>query len=320
MPYSPASPRSPSSSQIRSRNRSSAPPGFLSLKPKPRPIAQLSIRELHDLHIRNTKILASPYASHSLFGFSVANFAPPLSSGASTSTYVQRISSEQTAIEARLIELEGVDSIQTTLRNTRIYGEDDMNIDPTPEPPVSRTLTAKQRALARYVCFLIYLFSLLLITIHHQAPINCTGTTASLSLQEAIALEQRAHAIDEERKQRVIERKKRLGLPIPGEVLTREQREARIWAFMSAVWNFSSYLWELMYQSQRNHKPTDSDLEDDDDDEDLDGEDEDPANWFEDDQDDGRKGQNIVEPDAEEPSPTIRIDSYGAHYSNFFEP
>jgi hypothetical protein len=79
-----------------------------------------------------------------------------------------------------------------------------------------------------------YFYSPLLLNtaINDQAPINCTGATASLSLQEAITLEQRAHAIDEERKQRAIEKKKRLGLPISGEVLTREQQEARMWAFM----------------------------------------------------------------------------------------
>jgi hypothetical protein len=69
---------------------------------------------------------------------------------------------------------------------------------------------------------------------------------------------------------------------------------------------------------QRNHKPTDSDLEDDDDEED--DENEDPAHWFEDDQDDGRKGQDIVEPDTEEPSTTMRTDNYRAYYSNFIEP
>lgn len=66
----------------------------------------------------------------------------------------------------------------------------------------------------------------------------------------------------------------------------------------------------------RNQKPTDSDLENDDDDED----DDDPASWFEDDQDDGRKGQDIIEPDVEDLSDIIRIDESRMHYNTFYEP
>ena len=66
-------------------------------------------------------------------------------------------------------------------------------------------------------------------------------------------------------------------------------------------------------QCCRNYKPTDSDLEDD-------SEDEDPASWFEDDQDDGRKGQDIVEPDAEDLGEVIRGDASRAHYGAFYEP
>jgi hypothetical protein len=68
----------------------------------------------------------------------------------------------------------------------------------------------------------------------------------------------------------------------------------------------------------RNHKPTDSDLEDDDDDGGGD-DDNDPATWFEDDQDDGRKGQDIIDPDAEDLSDIIRIDESKVHYSMFYE-
>jgi hypothetical protein len=221
----------------------------------------MTARELHDLRARNANILNSP--------------------GATTSTYVRRISVEQSAIDRRLLELEGVDSIQAGLRNTKIAGVDDMNVDLPLELPVSRTLLAKQKALLQFT------------------PNNGTGATGCLNLEEAVELEQRTHALDEERKQRSIEKKKRLGLPISGEVLTRQEREARIWAFM-------------------NHKPTDSDLEDDDDD--VDADDEDPASWFEDDQDDGRKGQDIVEPDAEVLADIIRIDHNNLHYSTFYEP
>jgi hypothetical protein len=54
----------------------------------------------------------------------------------------------------------------------------------------------------------------------------------------------------------------------------------------------------------RNYKPTESDLEDDDDDDDGD-----PSQWFEDDQDDGRKGQDIVHSDDEDLSHIIRVDA-----------
>ncbi|KAH9045189.1 hypothetical protein EDB85DRAFT_2270242 [Lactarius pseudohatsudake] len=56
----------------------------------------------------------------------------------------------------------------------------------------------------------------------------------------------------------------------------------------------------------RNYKPSESDLEDDDGD-DLD--DEDPSTWFDDDQDDGRKDQDIIEPDVEDLSDIIRVDT-----------
>jgi len=116
-------------------------------------------------------------------------------------------------------------------------------------------------------------------------------------MQEAMELERQAFLQDRERQNRIEEKKKRLGKPIKGEVLTRQEREARIWAFM-------------------NHKPTESDLEDDSDDE----EDDDPASWFEDDQDDGRKGQDIIEPDVEDFSDILRIDKSRIHYNTFDQP
>ena len=69
--------------------------------------------------------------------------------------------------------------------------------------------------------------------------------------------------------------------------------------------------------ANRNYKPTDSDLEDDDDDYDSDNED--PSTWFEDDQDDGRKGQNIIEPDYEDISNIIRIDERRIPRSIYFD-
>lgn len=126
-------------------------------------------------------------------------------------------------------------------------------------------------------------------------------------------LERQAHLQDMERQQRMIERRKRLGMPIRGEVLSREEREARIWAFMFVSFPYSHKAMRLI--AFRNHKPSESDMEDDDDDED-----DDPASWFEDDQDDGRKGQDIVEPDLEELADIIRIDESRASYSTFYQP
>jgi hypothetical protein len=64
------------------------------------------------------------------------------------------------------------------------------------------------------------------------------------------------------------------------------------------------------HTSFRNSKPTESDLEDEEDDDD---DDEDPSSWFEPDPDeDGLKGQNIVDPDGDpeeaDLSHLIRID------------
>lgn len=55
----------------------------------------------------------------------------------------------------------------------------------------------------------------------------------------------------------------------------------------------------------RNYKSTESDLENE---EEVDSDDDDPSNWFEDDQDDGRKFQNIVEPDMQDLSRIIQVD------------
>jgi len=51
-------------------------------------------------------------------------------------------------------------------------------------------------------------------------------------MQEAIELERQAHLQDKERQERIAEKKKRLGMTTQGEVLTRQEREARIWAYM----------------------------------------------------------------------------------------
>ena len=51
-------------------------------------------------------------------------------------------------------------------------------------------------------------------------------------------------------------------------------------------------------------------------------EDDNPANWFHDDEDDGIKGQQIVQPDVEDYSSIIRIDEAKAYvgYGTFYDP
>ncbi|KAJ7129812.1 hypothetical protein C8R44DRAFT_614495 [Mycena epipterygia] len=258
----PSSPTSPTRSINRAspmRHKTAIPSGFRPApKPKRTPISEMSLRELQDLHSTNTRLLASPYGQ----------------------SWMGRVTAEQAAVEGRLVELVGMDTIATGLKNSTIKGEDDMIVDPPPEPYTSPTLEAKRKALSKF------------------GPANDGTVIGSLSMQEAIQLEQTAHAADKERQDRLLEKRRRMGMSIPGEQLTRQQREARMWAFM-------------------NHKPSESDLEDEDEDEDSDG---DPASWFEDDQDDGRKGQLIVEPDEEDYGDIIRIDSSKLSYSTFYEP
>lgn len=55
---------------------------------------------------------------------------------------------------------------------------------------------------------------------------------SSFTVEDAMQLERQAFLQEKERREHHLEKKKRLGLPIKGEVLTREEREARIWAFM----------------------------------------------------------------------------------------
>lgn len=151
-------------------------------------------------------------------------------SAPSTSSYIPRISAEQAAIEARLVELEGMDIIQNGLKSTRIVGEDDMSVDPEPEPPVSRTLEAKRKALARFVSWQCIFCRMFIECLILQAPPNPSNGTGVLTFQEAVEIEQRAHLRDKERQQRALEKRMKTGLPIKGE--TRQEREARIWAFM----------------------------------------------------------------------------------------
>lgn len=54
----------------------------------------------------------------------------------------------------------------------------------------------------------------------------------AVSIEEAIEIERKAHAMDIERRKRTVAKKKKQGLPIKGEVLTKVEADARVWAFM----------------------------------------------------------------------------------------
>ena len=232
------------------------------------------------------------------------------------------MSAEQAAIEARLLELEGMQNIQAKLKNINISEGDEMNVD-LPEHPIAKAIDTKRRVLAKYVCtissqlIMAIIFSSWIVD-QNPEPLNGGRSVGSLSFQEAIQLEQRAHTQDLERQQRLEEKRKRTGMLLKGEILTKEEREARIWAFMCVSRGLEHYNIPHadLTQLTRNHKPSDSDLEDD-----SDEDDDDPSTWFEDDQDDGIKGQHIVQPDSiDELSNIIRIDSSKFHYSTFYEP
>lgn len=145
-----------------------------------------------------------------------------------------------------------------------------------------------------------------------------------MDIDEAIALEEQRNAFDRERRAKAEARRQKLTMPSrqsgPGRFATQEEFEKAMWAFM-------------------NQKPSESDLDDDDDYEDP--EDEgvyfllelltrlhrtywanftDPATYFDDEEDDGIKGQNIVYPDAEDYADVIRVDTNKMHYSTFYEP
>ena len=140
----------------------SIPAGFRPApKPRQKPISQMSLRELRDLHNLNTRILSSPYVPLASCCTVPNIYAIVVSCReASTSTYINRVSLEQKAIESRLIELDGMEEINTGLKNTRLDAEADMAIDSPPVLPYSRTLDAKRKALSRFVrlvpnCFVV---------------------------------------------------------------------------------------------------------------------------------------------------------------------
>lgn len=157
-----------------------------------------------------------------------------MNSAASTSTLTQRISGEQAAIEARLLEIEGMENLQTKLRNTRISADEDMNVDAPERHPISNPIDAKRRVLSKYVRPFWPLSPKQGsdATTQNPEPLSGGRGVGALSFNEAIQLEQRAHAQDQERQRKLEEKRKRTGMPSKGEVMSKQEREARIWAFM----------------------------------------------------------------------------------------
>jgi len=56
--------------------------------------------------------------------------------------------------------------------------------------------------------------------------------SGGMTFEEAVRIEQEAHAQDQLRQQQVEERRRKQGLPPKGEKLSKEEMEARMWAFM----------------------------------------------------------------------------------------
>jgi len=246
MSYASSSPTSPSSSPGFHR---SIPVGFLPFsRPQQKRLDQLSHRELLERYAQNKNILNQPIPS--------------------TSSHHQRVITEQAAIEGIL----GMEALQEGMARTHITEVDDSmdSTDTSPPPLQSRAVETKRRLIERY----------------YSGNTKQRGATRALGLDEAMALEQKATLAARERKRQEEEQRQQRGLPRAGEFLTREEREARIWAYMNA-------------------KPSESDEEDEDWNED--GEDEtDPSRWFDYDEDDGKQGQPLVDPD--EIADIIRVD------------
>ncbi|KAF8528768.1 hypothetical protein BU17DRAFT_79924 [Hysterangium stoloniferum] len=246
MSYASSSPISPSSP---GGFHKSIPAGFLPFsRPQQKRLDQLTHRELLERYAQNKNILNQPIPS--------------------TSSHHQRVITEQAAIE----EILGMEALQQGIARTHITEVDHPmdSTDTSPPPPQSRAVETKRRLIERY----------------YGGNTKQRGATKSLGLDEAMALEQKAHLAALERKKQEEERRRQYGLPRPGEFLTREEREARIWAYM-------------------NTKPSESDEEDEDWNENDENE-TDPSRWFEYDEDDGKQGQPLVDPD--EIADIIRVD------------
>ncbi|KAL5527638.1 hypothetical protein ACEPAG_6439 [Sanghuangporus baumii] len=254
------------------RTNNSGMPGMRPFpKEKTVQIETMNAPELRDLYRRNEDLLRTLTASSSQF--------------------VARIEANQAKIRERLSELDALESIQRGMKQTTIGEETPMAVDSEPEIKVKSAVKVKKEAIAEWE------------KKSKAYKPNARHRAATLSLQEAIAIEERQNAIERERRERAEARREKQSMPTQttpsGRTLTREEYQAKVWEFMA-------------------YKPTDSDMEGEDEDED--DEDEDPASWFHDDEDDGIKGQNIVYPDAEDLADVIRIDESKLHYSTFYEP
>ncbi|KAH9850712.1 hypothetical protein C2E23DRAFT_734368 [Lenzites betulinus] len=259
-------------SPTRARKQNSDLPSFMRRPPKPDGVKTTANAPIHRLSPRE---LEERYKR---------NARTLAQTSTSSSTFIKQLEDQQAAIRARLTEL-GVEGIRSQLEQTTIRDDrQSMNVDlsppspppPQPEPPVVQPIGAKQRALARWV-----------------RPIAGTShpAAAAMSSQEADQILHDTFLREQEHKKKVIDRRVRRGEVLEGEHLTRAEMDARMWAFLS-------------------YKPSDSDMEEDDEDEEEDKEQEEgrPAWWDEDDQEDGVKGQDIIEPDYDELSSIIRID------------
>lgn len=59
-----------------------------------------------------------------------------------------------------------------------------------------------------------------------------SNNSSGMTFEEAARIEQEAHALDQLRHQQAEERRRKQGLPLKGEKLSREEMEARMQAFM----------------------------------------------------------------------------------------
>ncbi|KAH9076968.1 hypothetical protein EDB83DRAFT_2514690 [Lactarius deliciosus] len=119
------------------------------------------------------------------------------------------------------------------------------------------------------------------------------------SFEEAAQVVQRAHAADLERKQRLLEKRQKHGL-----LNVKDRTYPQNCGFDGRC------------TTSKNYKLFESDVEVDDSD---DTGNEDPFTWFDDDQDDGRKDRDIIEPDVEGLSDVIRVDTSKIYYYTCYE-
>lgn len=120
-----------------------------------------------------------------------------------------------------------MDDIRAGLASTHLSGDSAMPVDAT--EPMS-PITAKSRALARsvrpsYTCYTD-------ISSCYSLQARQVSKASGFTMEEAMELERQAHIQDVKRQEELLEKRRRRGLPIKGEVLTRQEQEARIWAFM----------------------------------------------------------------------------------------